>query len=95
MVWPVLLMLGFAAFNRRQGRHLGWSGRMGLITAMIALAALARSGVLQFWVVDREADFDSIPVNLGFFLGLLSYVVLAVGMFAYGIAAIRAGIRPL
>jgi hypothetical protein len=53
------------------------------------------AGWRWFWVVDWEADFDSIPVNLGFFLGLLSYVVLAVGMVVYGIAAIRSGIRPL
>jgi hypothetical protein len=95
VIWPVLLMLGLAAFHNRQPRHLGRSGQWGFIAAMICLAALALSVVLQFWIVDWEADFNSIPVNLGFFLGLLSYIVLAIAMIVYGIATVRVGVRPL
>ncbi len=95
VIWPVLMLLGLAAFHEWQARDLGRWGRMGFVTAMIALAALALSVVLQFWVVDWEADFESIPVNVGFFLGLLAYVVLAVGMVVYGIAAVRVSARPI
>jgi hypothetical protein len=95
VIWPLLLMLGLAAFHERQARDLGRWGRMGFITAMIALAALALSAVLQFWIVDWEADLESIPVNLGFFLGLLSNVILSVAMIVFGLATVRAGVRPL
>ena len=91
--WPVLLMLGLAAFHKRQAEGISWLGRWGFVAALIALATVVVSWVLQCWVLDPDTHFNSIPVTGGFYLGGLANLALLVSMIVYGIATIRAGAR--
>ncbi len=93
-IWPVLLMLGLWAFHERQAGRTSRSGRGAYVTAMIGLATLALSWVLQCWIVDPDVYFDSLAVTGGYYLGSLGYVALLVGMIVYGIAIVRAGAPP-
>ena len=91
IAWPALLAVGLIALRDRHfqgGRNLA---RIGLNTSLVALGMQFLSTVLQCWLKDPEnpVDFASIPLTLGFYLGALSYLVLAVGMVMLGIAARR------
>ncbi len=94
-IWPVLLMLGLTAFHERQAERISRLGRWGFITALIALATVAVSWVLQCRVVNPDLYFDSLPVTGGFYLGGLANLYLLISMIVYGIATVRAGARPL
>jgi hypothetical protein len=94
-IWPVLLMLGLTAFYERQAERIGRWGRWGFIAALIALATVALSWVLQCWVVNPDLYFNSLPVTGGFYLGGLANLCLLISMIVYGIATVRAGARPL
>ncbi len=49
------------------------------------------SVVMQWWLKDGHVpeDFNSVTLTLGFYLGALSYLVLAVGMVMFGVDVLR------
>ena len=86
---PGLLLAGLAlAFGPAVGR-LGWQRRVGLLVACGALAAQVLALVLQCWVAHPDRDFPSLRVVLGFVLGVLANLPLAIGLIVLGRAAGR------
>jgi ABC-type tungstate transport system substrate-binding protein len=61
----------------------------------VALGLQVLGDVLQSWVTDPSisSEIYSAESTLGFYLGYLSFLLLAVGMVLTGISAVRAGDR--
>ncbi len=91
VAWPALLLAGLAALRAEYGDRLGRLGRNGLRTSSGALTMQLASVVMQWWLKDGHVaeDFESVTLTLGFYLGAVSYFVLAVGMTMLGIASLR------
>ena len=91
VAWPALLLMGLTALRSGYGDRLGRLGRIGLRTSSVALAMQLASIVMQWWLKDPHVakDFESVTLTLGFYLGALSYLVLAVGMVLFGADALR------
>ncbi len=91
VAWSALLLVGLAAFHYGYADILGRKGRVGLAVSGLALAMHVASVVMQWWLKDGHvaADFESVTLMLGFYLGALSYLVLAVGMVMFGADALR------
>ena len=93
VTWPALLLVGLVALRSGYSGSLGRLGRAGIVTSVVALGMQIASIAMQCWLKDPHvaADFESVTLTLGFYLGALSYLILAVGMVMLGIGAIRAG----
>jgi hypothetical protein len=95
-LWPILLALGLLAYHATILPNAGRLARRGLVVSLVALAIEVVAVVLQYWVVDPDipSEFDSLPSTLGFYLGSLSFLLLAIGLVLTGIEANRADARP-
>ncbi len=91
VAWPALLLVGLAAVHAGYGDRLARRGRSGLAVAALALVMQIAGLVMQCWLRDPQvaSDFESVTLTLGFYLGALSYLVLAVGMVLFGVDALR------
>ncbi len=93
VVWPALLLVGLVVVRSKHADRLRNSGRRGLNVAVLALAVLVVNLVMQWRLKDGHVaeDFASVTLTLGFSLGALSYLVLAVGMTLFGVDPVRRG----
>ncbi len=91
VAWPALLLVGLVAVQSGYADRLGRRGRSGLAVAALALVMQVVGLVMQCWLRDPHvaSDFASVTLTLGFYLGALSYLVLAVGMVLFGVDALR------
>ena len=86
IVWQLLLLFGLAGVYVYFGNPAGRLGRRGTFIALVGMTLLIVSTVLQVYLVDPDQHFESLPVQGGWMLQLLSYPVYAVGMVMLGIA---------
>jgi hypothetical protein len=70
---------------------VGRTGRGAFIVSLVGLALLAAGAALEFWIGGgvRDGDADLLS-NLGWFAYLFGYLVLSIGLIAFGIAVRRA-----
>jgi hypothetical protein len=86
IVWQVLLLFGLIGVYVHFGKRSSRLGRRGASIALVGIALLVVSTILQVYLVDPGQHFSSLPVQGGWMLQLLSYPVYAVGMVLLAIA---------
>lgn len=97
VLWTPLGLLGLfglAGVYVQVSPRLSKLGQAGFVAAFFGLALSFLASVLQFWILDVDAYFDSPLVLAGWLLSLVSVLVLAAGLLLAGIDIRRANALP-
>ena len=90
----LLGLIGLAGVYAQVSPRISKTGKAGFWVALLGLALWFTAQVMQVWILDPDAYFDSPLVYGGWLLSVVSYFVLAAGLVLAGIDIQRANALP-
>ena len=97
LIWTVFGLLGTIGVSGvyvQVRDRLSWFGRIGFLIAIVGLAMLFLSWVMQYWILNPDAYFHSPVVYGGWLLSIAAVLVVTPGLIMAGLDVARANALP-